>query len=98
MPSFKPLQTFSGVEVKRRIFPQKILYNFALRCKFKFQTEFESQIKTSSRLLNKFILGLCIKFISQIPEIQKYHKNILKSSKTHFNLLWSSQANLKQAC
>jgi len=94
----KPLQTFSGVEVKRRIVPHKILYNFPLRCKFKFQTEFESQIKTSSRFLNKFILVILYKLISQILELQKFHKNILKSSKTHFNLLCSSQANLKQAC
>ena len=55
---FEALANFSGVGVKRRIVPHKILYNLALRCKFKFQTEFESQIKTSSRFLNKFILGI----------------------------------------
>jgi len=33
MTFLKLLQTFSGVEVKRRNVPHKILYNFALRCK-----------------------------------------------------------------
>jgi len=83
MQFLKPLQAFSEVEVKRIIVLHKILYNFALRCKFKFQTEFESQIKTSSRFLNKFILGIFgIKSISQFLELQKFHKIILNSSKT----------------
>jgi len=57
MRFLKLLQTFSGIEVKRRNVPHKILYNFALICKFKFQTEFQSQIKAISRFSNKFILG-----------------------------------------
>jgi len=60
MQLLKPLQSFSGVGVKRRNVPHKILYNFSLRFKFKFQTEFESQIKTSSRFLNKFIWGIFV--------------------------------------
>jgi hypothetical protein len=51
MQFLKPLQAFSEVEVKRRIVPHKILYNFAIIVEFKFQTEFESQIKTLSRFL-----------------------------------------------
>jgi len=51
----KLLQIFLGVGVKRRIVPHKIPYNFALIGKVKFQIEFESQIKTSSRfLINSF--------------------------------------------
>jgi hypothetical protein len=57
MPFLNPLQTFSGVGVRRRIAPHKILYHFALRCKSKFPTGFELQIKTSVRFLNKIIYG-----------------------------------------
>jgi hypothetical protein len=55
MPFLNPLQTFSGVGVKRRIAPHKILYHFALRCKSKFPTGFELQIKTSVTFLNELI-------------------------------------------
>jgi len=60
MRFLKPLQTFFEVGVKRRNVPHNVLYNFAIRCKFKFQTEFELKIKTSSRFLNKFILGIFV--------------------------------------
>ena len=66
MRLLKLLQNFSGARVKRRIAPHKIPYNFVLISKAKFQIEFESQIKTSSRFLNKSILGFFfIKSISQ---------------------------------
>jgi len=51
MRLLKLLQIFLGVGVKRRIVPHKILYNFAIIVEFKFQIEFESQIKTLSRFL-----------------------------------------------
>jgi len=57
----KLLQNFSGVGVKRRIVPHEIPYNFVLISKAKFEIEFESQIKTSSRFLNKSILGNLVK-------------------------------------
>jgi len=60
MRLLKLLQNFSGFGVKRRIVSHKIPYNFALRSEAKFQIEFESQIKTSSRFLNKFILGIFV--------------------------------------
>ena len=60
MRLLKLLQIFLGVGVKRRIIPHKISYNFALMSEAKFQIEFESQIKTSSRFLNKFILGIFV--------------------------------------
>jgi len=60
MRFLKLLQNVSGVGVKRRIVPHEIPYNFALISKAKFQIEFESQIKTSSRFLNKFILRIFV--------------------------------------
>ena len=60
MKLLKLLQNLSGVGVKRIIVPHEIPYNFALISEAKFQIEFESQIKTSSRFLNKFILGIFV--------------------------------------
>jgi len=60
MRFFKLLQNFSEVGVKIRIVPHKIPYNFSLISEAKFQIEFESQIKTCSRFLNKFFLGIFV--------------------------------------
>jgi len=60
MRFLKLLQNFLRARVKRRIAPIKIPYNFVLINKAKFQIEFESQIKTSSRFLNKSILGIFV--------------------------------------
>ena len=55
MRLLKLLQIFLGVGVKRRFVPHKIPYNSVLISKAKFQIEFESQIKTTSRfLINSF--------------------------------------------
>jgi len=45
---------------KKKNCSHKIPYNFVLISKAKFQIEFEPQIKTSSRFLNKFILGIFV--------------------------------------
>ena len=71
MRLLKLLQNFSGVGVRIRMVPHKIPYNFALRSEAKFQLEFESQIKTSSRFLNKFILGIWYKFHFSNPMAPK---------------------------
>ena len=60
MKLLKLLQKFSGVGVKRRVVLHKIPYHFALISEAKFQIEFESQIKTSSRFLNKLILEIFV--------------------------------------
>jgi len=89
MRLLKLLQNFSGTGVKRRIVPHKFPYNSVLISKAKFQIEFESQIKTSSRVLNKFILGIFgINSISQIPWLQKLHKITLEPFNAQFNLIW----------
>jgi len=43
------LKLFSEVAPKVKVAPNKILYNFALRCNSKIQIDFELQTKTSSR-------------------------------------------------
>jgi hypothetical protein len=40
------LKAFSQFAPRTKVFENKILYNFSLRCNSKFQLEFELQIKT----------------------------------------------------
>ena len=51
----------------------------------------KQNLNYNSKLVLGFLINLfmefCIKFIYQILELQKFQKNIFKSSKTHFNLL-----------
>jgi len=47
--NFEAFAKFFGIWGKKRNVPHKILYNFASKCKSKFQTEFELQIRTCSR-------------------------------------------------
>jgi len=54
------LKAFSDMAPKTKVDQNKLLYNFALNCNLKFQLEFELQFKTSSRFLNKFILGIFV--------------------------------------
>jgi len=54
------LKSFSPLAPKSKIVPKQKPYNFVLISKTKFQREFELQIKTSSRFLNKFNLGIFV--------------------------------------
>jgi len=65
------LQHFLEVRIKRRIVAHKILYHFVLRCKSKFPTGFELQIKTSIRFLNNSILENLYKIYFLIPRAPK---------------------------
>jgi hypothetical protein len=59
--NFEAFAKFSEFGVKRRNAPHKMLYNFASKCKSKFQTEFESQMRTISMFANKLIWRILYK-------------------------------------
>ena len=54
------LKPFSPLAPKNKVVPNQKPHNFVLISKTKFPTEFELQIKTSSRFSNKFNLGIFV--------------------------------------
>ena len=54
------LKSFSPLAPKNKVVPKQKPYNFVIISKTKFHIEFDLQIKTSSRFLNKFILGIFV--------------------------------------